>query len=167
MKLPEDDLLSAFDRVANSNSHLLKAPPGAGDLRQRFCDFVASRAFTRSLCESDRVRNWHNYQWIPPEADFYAGAGIEFARTPDFGGMLCELLKRGPCFYGKRYPPVEVQQIVTGFLEVLRPDEGEVLSVGPDFLNGGLTFFDGCGCDHCWTWLSGGDLWVLLLNGSP
>lgn len=184
-----DELLSAFDRVANSNSHLLRAPEKPGDLKRRFLYFVPSRAFKRTLCESDRVRDWHNChrlnekgEWIPRKGGFYTGGHIEFLKTMNGEALarrLAYLLNSGPCFYGKRYPSKEVSRIVRGFLKSF-PVDTEVLSVRPDFLfnhdylgrglgevpENGLCYFDGCGCDHCWTWLSDGDLLVLLLNGS-
>lgn len=184
-----DELLTAFDKVANSNSILLKAPAKPGDLKRRFLYFVPSRAFKRLMCESDRVRNWHNMhrmneaaEWVPKRGGFYTGAHIEFAKTMNeaaFARRLKYLLTSGPCFYGKRYPKKDVSRIVREFLKSFPVDDDQVLYVKPDFLfshdylgygtpapKNGLCYFDGCGCDHCWTWLSDGDLLVLLLNGS-
>lgn len=183
-----DPLLTAFDKVANSNSHLLLAPPGEGNLRQRFLRFVPSRAFKRTLCESDRVRQWHNFhqldgkcRWQPRSGGFYNGSYIKFGRTlgrDGFGRKLRTLLKKGPCFYGHRYPEGEVNQLVRQFLRDFVAEEAEILTVKPTFLfqtnhygdnppnpERAIPYFDGIGCDHCWTWLLGEDLLVLLLNG--
>jgi hypothetical protein len=186
-----DELLTAFDTVANSNSHLLQAPPAEGTLQKRFGKFVAGPSFKRSLCESDLKRDWENchefddnLQRVPKAGDFHKGEPIEFLEILDkesFAEKLMFLLNSGPCWYGKRYPPHDVTRIVTEFLERFPPDNDEVQQVKPDFLfshdyleyQGGppenskaLSYFDGCGCDHCWTWLSRGELFVLLLNGS-
>lgn len=183
-----DPLLTAFDKVANSNSHLLQAPPSEGDLRKRFLRFVPSRAFKRLLCESDRVRDWHNFhvldgklRWRPRPGGFYNGSYIEFGRTlsrDGFGRKLRFLLKKGPCFYGHRYPEREVNLIVREFLRDFVPSQGEILTVKPTFLfetnhfgrnppnpARAIPYFDGIGCDQCWTWMGQEGLLVLLLNG--
>ena len=184
-----DALLTAFDKVANSNSFLLRAPKKPGDLRRRFLYFVPSRAFKRELVGADAARDWHNYrtmnskcEWVTKSGGFYNGGRIEFTKVltaSKFAGKLQRLLISGPCFYGHRYPETEVKRIVREFLRDFQPDNDEVLAVRPDFLfshqylgpeqdlpEKALCYFDGCGCDHCWTWLHNDELLVLLLSGT-
>lgn len=181
-------LLTAFDKVANSNSHLLWAPKKPGNLRQRFLKFVPSRAFKRLLCESDRLRDWHNFHemdrdcnWKPRPGGFYNGTHIHFDRSlskEGFARKLRRLLKKGPCFYGHRYPDREVNSIVRSFVEAFVETESEIQTVRPTFLfptnyfghhppnpPRAIPYFDGIGCDHCWTWIWQDELLVLLLNG--
>lgn len=186
-----DALLTAFDEVANSNSHLLEAPMAEGTLQQRFLRFVPSRAFKRALCDSDLQRDWLNYYELdhefkrrPRPGGFYKGGRIEFLEVLNaaaFSLQLQNLLHSGPSFYNKRLAAERAGSIVEQFLNDFPVDGDQVQVVRPDFLFShdyleredgrpenprALCFFDGCGCDHCWTWLSRGRLLVLLLNGS-
>lgn len=184
-----DPLLTAFDLVANSNSHLLRAPKESGSLEERFALFVESEAFKTILCESDRQRDWHNFhtvteegEWRPRPGHFYNGKPLKFTGTlnlREFQETLKALLKTGPCWYGKRYPESEVDSIVDGFAENFLSQECRVKEVEPTFLfdtnhfgdgppnpEEAIPYFDGAGCDHCWVWSHKGDLLVLMLNGS-
>lgn len=183
-------LLTAFDKVANSNSHLLKAPRQSGGLRDRFLSFAPSSSLKDDLCRSDLVRDWHNCHriddcghWVAHEGQFYSGSSIKFSQSltaKSFAGRLEERLISGRSFYGVRYSKDEVADIVSEFLTSFPPDRDEVLEVEPNFLHihprdetqdslpeHALAFFDGHGWDYCWTWLSDDELLVLLINGSP
>ena len=185
-----DPLLSAFDRVANGNSHLLQAPALDRSLSARFVHFARSRAFKRQLCQSDLDRGWANFQRYdqrgelrPRAGGFYNGLPIRFAQSltaAAFADRLAELLNEGPCWYGNRLQPAQVAQIIDNFLLAFAVDD-QVLEAETDFLfshdylgrHGGapgnpraICYFDGCGADHCFAWLSKGQLLVLLLNGT-
>jgi len=189
-----DGLLTAFDKVANSNSHLLRAPKEEGSLRERFQRYVASATFEQALRESDLQRDWENLHTydedckpVPLPGRCYTGDPVNFleARQPEeFRCELKDLLNTGPCWYDTRYPESEVSRVVDEFFTCF-PVDDVVLPVTPDFLflvdgtrfgeepaeaqpagSEAIGFFDGCGADRCWTWLSGDELLVLLLNGS-
>lgn len=189
-----DDLLTAFDKVANSNSHLLRAPKDEGTLKERFQRYVASASFERALRESDLKRDWENLHThdedlnpVPLPGRCYTGDPVKFLEAlgpEEFRSELKQLLNTGPCWYDTRYPEREVDRVVDEFLSRF-PVDDVVLPVTPDFLfmvDGtrygeeaaepkpgapeALGFFDGCGADLCRVWLSGDELLVLLLNGS-
>ena len=189
-----DGLLTAFDKVANSNSHLLRAPKEKGSLKERFQRYVGSESFEADLRESDLRRDWENLHThdedckpVPLPGRCYTGDPVKFLEALDpeeFRSELKQLLNTGPCWYDPRYPESEVTRVVDEFLEYF-PVDDVVLPVAPDFLfmvDGtrfgeepaepdsqgaeALGFFDGCGADLCRVWLSGDELLVLLLNGS-
>ena len=184
-----EPLLSAFDQVANSNSHLLTATGLEGSLKERFASFVKSEAFEAALCESDRLRDWHNFHtinadgtWEPRPGHFYNGTPLEFQKAlsgEELQHLLADLLKTGPCWYARRYPEEEVDSMVEGFAHAFLEKDTQVLPLKPTFLFGTnhfgenpplteeqVPYFDGMGCDYCWTWLRDDELFVLLLNGS-
>jgi hypothetical protein len=184
-----DPLLTAFDLVANSNSHLLLAPRDSGSVEERFTQFIESRAFETNLCESDRKRDWHNFHtitdqgdWKPRPGHFYNGKPLIFTGTlnvSEFQEILKTLLKTGPCWYDKRYPESEVDSIVESFAANFLSEESQIKEVEPTFLfdtnhfgdappppEEAIPYFDGVGCDHCWVWLHDDEMLVLLLNGS-
>lgn len=184
-----DPLLSAFDRVANSNSHLLVAARNRESLEESFAQFVRSPSFKERILESDLVRDWHNYhrmgedgRWTPLDGEFQCRKDLKYTASLSSGAFavkLSELLKTGPCWYGYRYPEEEVDSIVMRFIEAFVPVDSQVLEVEPSFLacrdyakevpdepESTLSFFENLGCDHCWTWARGDEILVLLLNGS-
>ncbi|MCA9775509.1 MAG: hypothetical protein KC800_02285 [Candidatus Eremiobacteraeota bacterium] len=189
-----DALLTAFDQVANSNSHLLRAPKEEGNLKERFQRYVASECFEKALRESDLQRDWENLHThdencnpVPLPGRCYTGDPVKFLEPlgpEEFRSELKQRLNSGPCWYDTRYPESEVSRVVDEFLEYF-PVDGVVMPVAPDFLflvdgtrfgetqdepkpgvSEPLGFFDGCGADVCRTWLSNDRLLVLLLNGS-
>lgn len=189
-----NDLLTAFDQVANSNSHLLRAPKEEGSLQERFQRYVACASFEKALRESDLHRDWLNLHThdencnpVPLPGRCYTGDPVTFLEPlgpEEFRAELKQLLNTGPCWYDTRYPESEVTRVVDEFLGHF-PVDDVVLPVAPDFLFlvdgtrlGEMQqeskllaaeppgFFDGCGADQCRTWLSNDRLLVLLLNGS-
>lgn len=184
-----NELLSAFDRVANSNSLLLVGKI-TGDLKADFECFVSSLEFREQIFHLDLLRDWHNYHdiddfgtWQPRPGEFYNGQAIEYLEETsgrELATKLKLLLQKGPSFYDRQLEPAEAETIVDEFCESLLSANSTVINVKPDFLYGRdpanetdhlpencLPYFEGWGADHCYAWEHEGQLLVLLLNGCP
>ena len=142
-------LLSAIDRVANSNSFLLEFSADASTpVGEAFADFLKSGDFKRQMVEQDRERGWMNYSVLDLESGEYSGE----ARPGDFvvddfqldirelgaeklRGRLTSTLTSGKSFYRRAYGPEQAAEIVDEFLSY-----GIGLKEGEE--QGGWKFYD-------------------------
>jgi hypothetical protein len=182
-----DVLLSAFDQVGNSNSHLLSARAD-GDLRRSFLAFIDNGDFQRELLISDRFRDWWNFHEIGPdcqpcplEVRISSPSDFEFLdalTVSEFREALFQLLENGKSFYDRRLPSARSRELVEAFVDAHFPQDSanEIVPVRPDFLfqvssDGDeetvTPFFENRGWDRCWIWKNGQTLLVMLLNGAP
>ncbi|WP_091663611.1 hypothetical protein [Micromonospora auratinigra] len=178
-----DALLTAVDRVMNSNTLLLAAgvdePVTAANRRRTLASFVDGPLFAELMRAADRARGWDNLgsgPLVPAGRDLRL---TELGRT-GFRARLTWMLCGPVSPYRRQLDPAVADVVVGGFLNWLERDGGgwSYWSVRPDFLydtgyhRGGepesdAAYFEGGRGDTA-SYLYRADVLLLLLtNGAP